>query len=448
MNVLALTCFLILQVAAVLSAGDKRLSLGDLITRISDKKIYKGEFIEECHQEPIELGLVVDSSVSIQDDDFLMGQKFLSDFLRDYDIGQGRNQVRVAVVTFGRGVYVKDGFNLTTYSRKEDVLHHVTHMNFRAGSRTDTGDAIRYMRDVQMRDTRPWAPKFVIVVTDGNSQRWMWTRLQARRAIAANITMFALGIGPKVSRRELLNLVGGDPSRVIRARSYDNLDGDLKDTLAKKTCFLVPKPTTTTTTTTTTPMAAQPCKELYPSDINFIFSPAALGVETTSWVTQFISHTVTNQELDSGFQYGAVTGDCPDDEGFELKRYSDAQSIRDHLVRYDRNNLPQLVQSAARRAFTANSGGRQNATKIAVIFIGNGKVDLKDLSEAIEELQATGARVFVSRADPGVSLTALPPGVRVLTPGSSLSQALELVSLVCHHELLPEGAERLSNFVE
>ena len=44
------------------------------------------------------------------------------------------------------------------------------------------------------------------------------------------------------------------------------------------------------------------CTELYPSDINFIFSPASMGVDSTSWVTQFISHTISNEELDSGFR--------------------------------------------------------------------------------------------------------------------------------------------------
>ena len=47
-----------------------------------------------CSQEPIELALVIDSSVSIPKKDFERGQKFLSEFLSEYDIGPGRKQVR------------------------------------------------------------------------------------------------------------------------------------------------------------------------------------------------------------------------------------------------------------------------------------------------------------------------------------------------------------------
>ena len=74
-------------------------------------------------------------------------------------------------MTFGRGVYETDSFNLNTYKTKQEVLDHVTHMPWRFGTRTDTGDAIKYMREKQMANTRPWAPKIAIVLTDGNSQR-------------------------------------------------------------------------------------------------------------------------------------------------------------------------------------------------------------------------------------------------------------------------------------
>ena len=77
----------------------------------------------------------------------------------------------MSAVTFGRGVYDQDSFDLNTYKSKQEVLDHVTHMKFWFGTRTDTGDAIAYMRDHQMVKARSWAPKIAIVLTDGNSQR-------------------------------------------------------------------------------------------------------------------------------------------------------------------------------------------------------------------------------------------------------------------------------------
>ena len=68
-----------------------------------------------------------------------------------------------------------------------------------------------------------------------------------------------------------------------------------------------------------------------------------------------------------------TSGDCPDDAGFALNAYQTTGSMRAHLARYDRNNLPSLV-SKARAAFTAANGGRSKASKIAVIFVDGSKV--------------------------------------------------------------------------
>ncbi|XP_025091015.1 collagen alpha-5(VI) chain-like isoform X2 [Pomacea canaliculata] len=412
-----------LEELADLLAVEKRL----LLANTDDD-----DFITVCTQEPIELALVIDASSSIHPRDFQLGQQFLHEFLNQYDIGPGRNQVRVAAVTFGYEVYVNDAFYLNSFKTKEEVLNAVQNMPFRAGLRTDTGDAIKFMREKQMVKTRAWAPKFAVVLTDGNSQRTEYTKQQAALARAENITMFALGVGKAVKEQELLN-IAGDPSRVLRADSYSELDEEKRKELTKQTCVSKPKPTTTTTTTTTTtppPPMEEPCSIKYPSDINFIFSPAALGVDATGWVTQFISHTITNEELENSFQYGVVSGDCPDDEGFRLNQYTDIPSIRARLDRYDRNNLPNLIRSASNK-FSASNGGRTDAVKVAVIFLGNAKVDSKYLDSSIQELLASGVQVFVSRTDPGIRVN-LPPSVRLLEEGSSISQATELVSHICH----------------
>ncbi|KAK7087521.1 collagen alpha-5(VI) chain-like isoform X2 [Littorina saxatilis] len=428
--VIALPVLLLSQM--VLSNPTYR-DLIDLVELLDVEKRYSKEelkdYIRVCNQDPIELGLVIDSSVSIPKDDFRTGQEFLKDFLSNYTIGPGKNEVRVAAVTFGRGVYEQDSFNFSTYKTKDEVLDHVVNMKFRFGTRTDTGDAIKHMREKQMQNTRSWAPKIVIVLTDGNSQRRSWTKQQAAEARAENITIFAVGVGRSVSQTELLN-IAGDPERVIQANSYDDLK-NVKEQLAHKTCVMKPRPTTTPMPTTT-PLPQQPCKDKYPSDINFIFSPASLGIDSTSWVTQFISHTLNNEELESGFQYGVVSGDCPDDAGFALNAYTETSKMRAHLNRYDRNNLPTLVSHASTRAFTAENGARDQASKIAVIFVGKAKVDNSALSKAIAELQSKGVTVFISEADPGVNLSGLPQGVRVLEYGSSMSQASALVTHICH----------------
>lgn len=389
----------------------------------------EGDYITVCSQEPMELALVIDASASIRRPDFIKGQKFLTDFLSIYDIGSGKKQVRVSAVKYGKGVYKDDSFNLNTYKNKEDVLNHVTNMKHEYGTYTDTGPGIDYMRTVQMVNTRPAVPKVAIVLTDGNSQEPRRTQESAALARAENITMFAVGVGSKVSNAELVN-IAGDQARVIQVNSYDDLK-DIKERLARKTCITKPKPTTTPIPTTPIPMRAPECYEMFPSDINFVFNPASLGVDSTGWVTQFISHTITNQELQQGFQYGVISGDCPDDGGFALNQFRSVGDIRSRLDRYDRNNLPALVSQTARVGFSSGRGGRAEANKVAVIFLGKAKVDPAALNRAIQQLLDQGTQVFVASTDPGVS-PSLPRGVRFLESGSSISQAQELVSHICH----------------
>lgn len=62
-----------------------------------------------CTQEPIELGIVLDSSSSIPRKDFRIAKKFLQDFLKQFDIGTGENEVRVSIITYGKGIYPEVG---------------------------------------------------------------------------------------------------------------------------------------------------------------------------------------------------------------------------------------------------------------------------------------------------------------------------------------------------
>ena len=59
-------------------------------------------------------------------------------------------------------------------------------------------------------------------------------------------------------------------------------------------------------------------------------------------------------------------------------------------------------------------------------------MDQSALKKAVEELQAAGVQVFVSTTDRGVSPPSLPDGARLLDYGSSMSQATELVTHICH----------------
>nr|KAG5704637.1 hypothetical protein BaRGS_025279 [Batillaria attramentaria] len=391
-----------------LTAGNPTYrDLMDLADLLDVEKRYSkedaGDFIKVCYQEPIELALVIDSSRSIDYRDFNKGQKFLVDFVGGYDVGPGKSQVRVSAVTFGYGVYTDDAFNLNTYKTKDQVLEALDNMAFRSGGRTDTGDAIKFMREKQMVRTREGVPKIAIVLTDGNSQRRSYTKQQAELARAENITIFAIGVGRYVSDVELLN-IAGDEEHVIRSSNYESLP-QFKEQLAYKTCT---------------------CSALYPSDINFVFSPASLGVDATSWVTQFISHTINNEELEE-----ASSGSCPDDSGFALNEYQTTDAIRQHLAATTATTFLNSSDAPRSEAFTANNGARPTSSKVAVVFLGKAKVDQGKLNKELQALLDDGVQVFVARTEAGIN-PQLPEGVQLLDEGKSMRQSMELVERICH----------------
>ena len=55
---------------------------------------------------------------------------------------------------------------------KKDLKDAIEKIEWRHGTRTETGQGISYMRDMQMKSARPNAAHVCIVITDGESQEY------------------------------------------------------------------------------------------------------------------------------------------------------------------------------------------------------------------------------------------------------------------------------------
>ncbi|KAH9515009.1 hypothetical protein Btru_021656 [Bulinus truncatus] len=392
--------------------------LAKLVRRESREDL--GDHILICKQEPLELGIVLDSSSSIRNRDFKTGIKFLQDFLSQYEVSSEPNGVRVSIISYGKGIYPEIGFNLTTYDTKEEVIDAIGKIPHKAGLYTDTGKAIKYMHQYQLADgiVRPGVTKIGIVITDGNSQEWKVTKSAAEEARNDGINMFAIGVGQGIRDEELLN-IAGDPSRVTKVDNYDKLNS-IKETLAHQTCFVEQK------STTTPPPQDDPCGVANPADIFFVFSPANLGQDGTTWATSLISITVDSEDMNTGFRYGVISGSCPDDAGFNLDRYSNVDDIKLRLKSYDRSQVQALVQTLTTDGFTAERGARDNARKVAVI-VADGK-NVRELEDEVATLTSNGVQVIIANPSDRELTVA---GAIVLKGRSSKIQAENLVSVLC-----------------
>ncbi|GFN84724.1 collagen alpha-5(vi) chain [Plakobranchus ocellatus] len=373
--------------------------------------------IEDCVHAPIELAFVLDSSSSIYPPDFETAKEFIQDFIKEYEIGP--EHVRVSIITYGLGIYPEDGFNLTTFTDSIEIIEAIGNIPFRSGLYTATGEAIDYMRTVQLADdvVRPGADKVCIVITDGTSQEPDVTKIAAGEALGAQITMFAVGVGDRVNTDELINIAGGNESRTTRVDNYDKLK-TIRESLLKETC------------TERLPPMIQSCGVTHPSDVVFVFDPTSLGLDFTAWTTSFISATISADDMEDGFQYGVVSGSCPDDAGFSLDAYSKVGDIKERLLYYDQSNLPNLVETLAIRGFTEEFGARSEAKKVAVIVTMTGQKDIvQRLELPVDGLMEQGVRVFI--ADPsGVSKQV--GDAETLFSGSSNEVAEDLISKLCY----------------
>ncbi|XP_012945016.1 collagen alpha-6(VI) chain [Aplysia californica] len=402
-----LLCVFIVALGAINASVVKRETIHD-----------KGTHLLVCEQEPIELGIVLDSSVSIDRKDFKKGKEFLQDFLQQFEIGGGDRDVRVSIITFGKGIYPEDGFNLTKYTDKDELIAAIGNIPHRLGRYTSTGEGIEYMATAQLASqfTRSWAERVGLVITDGNSQESAKTKEAARQARESGITMFAIGVG-NVKDQELVN-IAGDASRVFKVDSYDELE-NIKQTLAHQTCIRQLK--------TTTPPPQTVCGEANPADIYFVFSPAELGLEGTSWATSLIGSLIKQEQMEEGFRFGVVSGSCPDDEGFNLDEYSNVSDIETRLSTYAASRMSALVDRVSGNDFYGTTGGRSGAQDVAVLVSSGGKRSRR-LQAEVDRLRNEGVEVFVADiSGSGISFE----GATTLTGATYKDVALNLVTQLC-----------------
>ena len=130
----------------------------------------------------VDLIFVIDSSGSIGSRGYEQMKSFVSQIVNKFDIESGN--VRVGLLMYS--TTVNTAFNLNTYSSRADVRAAVANLTYSAG-RTNTGDALAYVRQVLLQPAagdRPQVPNVVVVLTDGGSTNKLTTQVSFGRIIS------------------------------------------------------------------------------------------------------------------------------------------------------------------------------------------------------------------------------------------------------------------------
>ncbi|XP_067929075.1 hemicentin-1-like [Watersipora subatra] len=164
--------------------------------------------------------IVLDSSTSIARADFQKQLGFVNSLIDNIDIGPDANQV--GIISFSNSH--KLNFHLNANREKTELQSRVSAIK-QIGGNTFTHKPLEYLRTymfASQRGDRPDKDNVCVVITDGQSSDPERTAKAAAALRDDGVRMFALGVGPKVDKEELLN-IAGNRSRVFQAISYDEL---------------------------------------------------------------------------------------------------------------------------------------------------------------------------------------------------------------------------------
>ena len=332
-----------------------------------------------CEQSPIELGIVLDSSLSIKYRDFQTGKKFFHDLIDLFKVGTGPTDVRVSIIQFGKGIYPEDGFNLTTYETKERIIQAVDHLPHEFGPATYTGDGIDYMSNVQLSSSvvRPQADRVGVVITDGQSTDPTRTKQAAKEARDNGIILIAVGVGKAINHQELVDIAGKE-SRVIEVGNYNQLKR-IMTKLAELICYHEPIPTTPTP-----PL----CPKTKPSNIYFVASPGELGISGSSYISSIISETKEQLALGENYSFHLFTGARPCSKDGDVNLDGDVTETFNRLNPKLEDIALQLLQNRTKE--------KSDITDVAVLIVMDRSGQRSSgLGTAIKALTDAGINVYV-----------------------------------------------------
>ncbi|XP_026109723.1 collagen alpha-3(VI) chain-like, partial [Carassius auratus] len=184
-----------------------------------------------CTETQADIVLLVDSSGSIGESDFEEVRKFLHFFVDSFNLGP--DKVRVGLAQFSDRPYQE--FLLGEYSDKGDLHQKLNDLIYRKG-RTNTGQALTFIRENYFTQAREKVPGIAIVITDGVSNDDVEEPSQRLRSLGVSIFVVRVGRANMETLRTIANIPHEE--FLFSIDSYQELQG-LKESLRNKVCLTV-----------------------------------------------------------------------------------------------------------------------------------------------------------------------------------------------------------------
>ncbi|XP_066434935.1 collagen alpha-1(XXI) chain-like [Eleutherodactylus coqui] len=185
-----------------------------------------------CRTVMNDLVFIVDGSWSVGYEDFDTAKNWLINITSSFVVGPANTQV--GVVQYSDRPRLE--FDLGQHRTNQELINALKDMQYLGGN-TQTGRAIKFATENVFPSSQRAnlaKNKIAIVVTDGKSQDEV--EEIAAQARAANITMYAVGVGSEITQSELVAIANSPSSDyVLYADDYTTIDR-IKEALQQKIC--------------------------------------------------------------------------------------------------------------------------------------------------------------------------------------------------------------------
>ncbi|XP_059164377.1 collagen alpha-6(VI) chain-like [Physella acuta] len=330
----------------------------------------------------VDIVFLSESSKFITEPNFKKQQKFYSDITNSFILGE--KNALFGAVSYGDDV--KKAFDLKTYVLHKPLSEAINSIAYQKGgvNPAKLNDLIT-TNDVfnAKNGGRPSAPKVFVVLIHGPLQNPAGFATVAKAIRQKGIIIITIGL-PDAKDNELLN-VAGDEKYIIKASSIDQLD-IIKEKVINNIRD-APKP-------------AVVCKAAAADVILVIDSSASIGVDNYKKLLDFISKLTEGVTVGpNDFLFGSLAFSYGVYKQFDLRSYSDRATLSKAVLstKYYKGgtNTHSALNFISREdMFSSANGGRDFATKLAIVLTDGESADPVATSQAAKALRDKGIKII------------------------------------------------------
>lgn len=348
---------------------------------------FTGKNCDQSCRLPADVVFALDASGSIERDNFIQMQEFVTDLIYGIDIEAGGSNI--GLLTFSDEA--RSVFYLNEHNTTRGVLNA---LNLRyTGGTTNTADALRLIRTEMFNSEtgdNPGAVNVAIVLTDGKSDVREETMSEAVATRKAGVHLVAVGVGSSVEEEELRGIASDpDEANVFLVKDFLALTGIIGPMLeaicnSQNECESNPCQnggscfdgigsfTCRCAAGFTGPTCERNCAN--PVDIAFLVdSSGSVEVEQYINVINFVKDLVRQMDLDSDLVRASIIY-FSDDAGVQFKLKGRAD-IEDLLYAADtmpylggRTNTAGALRKMRNDIFNGRDGDRLTVPNYAVVI--------------------------------------------------------------------------------